>query len=93
VIKYLKEIGLLHYTLTPSTDDKERHTTENQEKWKPCKDDTMMTTANELGEREEKGKQDEEKGKQDKETEGKTDWTCNCNTFLVFYFLIFISDF
>jgi hypothetical protein len=84
VIKYLKEIGLLHYTLTPNTDDKERHTTKNQEKWKPCKDDTMMTTANEFGER-------EEKGKQDKETEGKTDWTCN--TFLVFYFLIFISDF
>jgi hypothetical protein len=33
---------------------------ENQEKWKTCKDDTMTTTANELGEREEKGKQDKE---------------------------------
>jgi hypothetical protein len=42
----------------------------------------MTTTANELGER-------EETGKQDKETEGKTDWTwiCICNDFL-----FFISD-
>jgi hypothetical protein len=34
----------------------------------------MTTTANELGDR-------EETGKQDKETEGKTDWTwiCTCN--------------
>jgi hypothetical protein len=33
---------------------------ENQEKWKTCKDDTMTTIANELSEREEKGKQDKE---------------------------------
>jgi hypothetical protein len=46
----------------------------HQEKWKTCKDDTMTTTANELGERE------EEKWKQDKETEGKTDWTWICTS-------------
>jgi hypothetical protein len=33
----------------------------------------MTTTANELGER-------DEKGKQDKETEGKTDWTWICTS-------------
>jgi hypothetical protein len=46
---------------------------ENQEKLKTCKDNMMMTTANELGER-------EEKGKQGKETKEKTDWTCICTS-------------
>jgi hypothetical protein len=63
-----QKIGLVHFIKTRSTFDKERHTTANQEKWKTCKNDTMTTTANELVER-------KQKGKQDKETEEKTEWT------------------
>jgi hypothetical protein len=66
VIKYLKEIGLEVLTTRSVTP---RRTN----KWKTCKDDTMTTPANELGER-------EEKGKQDKETEGKTNWTWICTS-------------
>jgi hypothetical protein len=82
VIKYLKEIGLVHYIYTRSTNDKERHTTENQEKWKTCKDDTMTTTVNKFGDR-------KEKGKQDLETEGKTDWTMKYVSSFLFFILHF----
>jgi hypothetical protein len=45
----------------------------------------MTTTANELGER-------EEKEKQDKETDGKTDWTwiCTCNDIFDLYLVLII---